>query len=94
MTRDLALLHTRAGVLAAAFPRFVSEFERGLIDEIARRRQAFGDAARITEAEADRLRDLVAGLEGCIRRMFERGDMKAWFEVKLVELVGRIGEAA
>ena len=83
ITRELAILHTRAGVLSGSFPQFVSPFELDLIAEVARRRAAFGDAANLTDLEAQVIREVVEGLERGIRRMFSGpGVRAAWGDME------------
>ncbi|HVY34852.1 MAG TPA: hypothetical protein VG960_10560 [Caulobacteraceae bacterium] len=70
LTREFLLKHTRARVLASFAGHHMSDFERDLIEQIGRRREAFGAAAQATEAEQAVVLDALTGMETGLRRAF------------------------
>lgn len=96
ITRELALQHTRLQVLIQAAPAiaqsWLAPFERELVEDVRRRREAFGENAPVTEAEAVVLRLALDGMECGLRRAFV-GQAKPFLEM-LDRAAVQIGDAA
>lgn len=92
ISRQLAIIHTRAQVLAQIAGEQLSAFEHELIADIAKRRAAFGSGACVTDLEATILTDAVEGMETALRRTF--ADNREAFCATLVRIAPIVGEAA
>ncbi|HUO23672.1 MAG TPA: hypothetical protein VMU59_14240 [Caulobacteraceae bacterium] len=90
-SRDFLIKHTRLGVLSQAFGDVLSDFEQELVEEIARRRAAFGDEAPVTPAEQAVVLDALEGIEAHVRRLFHPARQAFLDMLKRAEpLVGRV----